>query len=98
MRCIVGDELSFECPCCSDELDDCRFKKHGDDGYIMRRGVLNFNTKYSLNMTHVTLKVCEESDDGSYVWMCESCSKEKLDLKVQKSGLIILKLLFKFNA
>ena len=100
LSCIAGGDFSFECPCCPTELDDCTFKKHGHDKYIARRGFLNLNTKYEFNenKTHITLKRCDESDGGTYAWICGNCNDKHFDLNVHKGGLFIFRyLLAKFH-
>lgn len=90
MICPAGYEVSFTCPCCPEEFDDCRFKKLFKGGYIVRDGALyNGDTKFKLSddKTHITLKECIEDDEGTYVWMCGRCNVNMhFHLEVQDSG------------
>ena len=85
--CNEGYDVSFECPC-PGELNECRFKKLFQGGYIVRNGILNAQLiKFEFNdkRTHITLKECHEEDEGTYIWMCGRCNVNKeLHLEVQK--------------
>ena len=77
LKCLAGDEVSFECPCCPEEFDDCRFKKLFKGGYIVRGGVLykgEDRFKMNENKTGITLQECLEDDEGTYIWMCGRCN------------------------
>ena len=98
LHCFVGGDISFECPCV-EELDSCGFKKHSQEGYIVRAGLLNSqHFKYELNekRTHITLKECNEEDEGTYVWMCGRCNVNR-QFHLEVKGLVIEINFFKCN-
>ena len=78
LKCFIGDDITFASPC-PEEVDSCTFKKQNQSHHIMRRGVLNPNSKYTSDesKTHITLKGCNEDDEGTYVWMCGKSDVEK---------------------
>ena len=85
--CNERNDVSFQCPC-SEEFNECRFKKLFQGGYIVRDDSLNnHHHKYKFNerKTHITLKECNDEDEGTYVWMCGRCNvNRQFDLKVHK--------------
>ena len=89
LKCSDGDEVSFECPCCPEEFDDCRFKKLFEGGYIVRDGeIYNGAHRFQMNenKTGITLQECREDDEGTYIWMCGRCNVNRnFHLEVQES-------------
>ena len=54
--------------------------KNGQDGYIVPNGISSHHyRRYEFNekKTHITLKECNEDDEGTYVWMCGRCNVNK---------------------
>ena len=85
LKCNEGNNVGFECPCCPEEFNECRFKKLFQGGYIVRDGKLSsHHHRYQFNerKTHITLKECHEDDEGTYVWMCNVNKEFRMEVQI----------------
>lgn len=100
-KCRKGGSVQFECPCCPEEFEQCRFKKLLQEGYIVKDGILrNQMNKYEVDehKTQITLKSCDEEDGGVYVWICGKCNINKqFTLEVFEDSWCCIENLYIFN-
>ena len=90
LQCSEGSNVRFEIPC-PDDFVNSRFKKFFEGDFIVSDGVLRDEggTRYELDedKTHITLKECNEDDEGIYIWLCSTNNEVKhFNLEIRRQS------------